>query len=131
MKHEISDFCLIITLNASERAALKNTREESPEEWGTYAAENDCLDTLLVNSKLQWIDPADTGDLTDAPMLGIIAPEEENSRFPGGPFGSVFAECDELGNWYTPIIQRWAFMPYQVRSFMSDLADKGQAVFFA
>jgi hypothetical protein len=108
MKYEITDDRkkLTLTIDPEEQAALQLTRTEEPDDWGTTTLETDFLEPLICNSELEWIDPADTGDLTDAPMLGI---------------------CDEEEN----ILERWAFMDYQVRSFLDDLADHGKATFIS
>lgn len=92
---------LTLTVTDAERAELK---EMSNEYSSTSAMEYDVLDSMLCNSMLTWVDPAETGDLTSAPMLGL-----RNEK------GEVMA--------------RWAFMDYQIRSFVDDLIDKGKAVF--
>ncbi len=93
---------LVIRATNEEREVLRELASEE----GEYSAqaEYDALDWLVCNSELEWIDPSETGDLTDAPMLGI---RDEN--------GEVRA--------------RWAYMDYQVRSFVSDLVERGEAVF--
>ena len=65
---------------------------------------HDQLEHITANSNLEWIDPSATGDLTSAPMLGILGKNDE-------------------------VTERWAFMDYQVRSVLVDLRDKGEAVF--
>lgn len=105
IKHEISTDRKTLTLRTDESTSydLRTMRGEDPD-WGTIRVECDALDYLTSNSELQWVDPSETGDLTDAPMLGIR---------------------DENGT----VLERWAFMSYAVRSFLEDLADKGEAVF--
>ena len=39
--------------------------------WGSEMLEVEILEQMLANSELDWVSPIDTGDLTDAPMLGI------------------------------------------------------------
>jgi hypothetical protein len=94
---------LIIQIEESEMLHLQKMGDEL-DDFGTIQQEIDFLDPLICNSELDWIDPAECGDLTEAPMLGIL---------------------DEEGN----VIERWAYMDYQVRSFLNDLADDGFAVF--
>lgn len=91
------------------------------------ATEADALEHLIGNSELQWIDPSDTGDLTDAPTLGILG--EESLEDKPGPYGSIYRGDDGDGSIFAPIIERWAFMDYAVRSFLTDLATTGKAVF--
>jgi hypothetical protein len=69
-------------------------------------SEYEAVEKLIANSELEWIDAEETGDLTSAPMLGLR---------------------DEQGQ----VISRWAFMDYQVRSFIDDLIEKGKAVFIS
>jgi hypothetical protein len=83
---------------------MKKDLELCDDHFATTMQECDFLEPLVCNSELDWIDPTETGDLTEAPMLGIR---------------------DEEGK----VIERWAYMDYQVRSFLSDLADNGYAVF--
>lgn len=107
---------LTITADLQERADMD---QEEPTEW-------EALETLVANSELQWVNPADTGDLTDAPMLGILGEEQRDNS---GPFGAVLAGNDGKGAIYCPILERWAFMAYETRSFVSDLSEHGRAVF--
>ena len=130
MKHEINPERTRLTLIASdaERAELMDARDESPETWGTTQLEVEVLENLLANSEIQGINPDDTGDLTCAPMLGILGEEQ---RQQSGPYGAVHCGGDEHGPWFQPIMERWAFMDYQVRSFLDDLANHGTATFIS
>jgi hypothetical protein len=64
------------------------------------------LAIFIAHTDLSWIRPEETGDLTDAPMLGIRQ----------GPAGRM------------KITHRWAFMEYQVVSLLESLRDKGEAI---
>ena len=97
--------CLIIRANAIERENLKELANGSGE--FDLRAEGEALEHLLANSELDWISPEETGDLTSAPMLGLR---------------------DKDGN---ATDARWAFMDYQIRSFVTDLIETGQAVFIS
>lgn len=102
---------LVITVDDAERAELINWKEER----AGHANENICSDLamhdffekFIGNSEFDWVNPADTGDLTDAPMLG------------------TFKEVNEERQ----VVERWAFMDYQVMSVLEALRDSGQAVF--
>lgn len=95
------------------------------EEKGWVAAEAEFMSDYLANCELQWISPSDTGDLTDAPMLGITGEEiSAIGEFPEA-YGFIPASCDTV----IPVLERWAFMSYAVRSFLSDLDADGKAVF--
>ena len=108
MKYEITNDRknLILSIDPEEQAALQLTRTEDPDDWGTTRLEGEVMEPIICNSELEWIEPWETGDLTDAPMLGV---------------------CDEEET----ILERWAFMNYQVRSFLDDLADHGKATFIS
>ena len=106
MHHTISESrdSLTIYADPEERDELRELKSDEPETWGCDIDEIEFLEPLTSNSELDWIDPADTGDLTDAPMLGIT---------------------DEEGT----VLERWAFMPYETRTFLDDLIENGHAVF--
>ncbi len=114
MKHTISPdrTRLTITVDLSERAELRHMPKGDAQGCGAIIhmdkTMHEFLEPLTCNSGLQWIDASETGDLTDAPMLGLY----------GGP-----AEHQ--------VLERWAFMDYQVRSVLEDLRDKGECVFVA
>jgi hypothetical protein len=95
---------LTIHADPDDQEWLAEIKADDPDELGTSKSEGEILESLICNSELEWIDPADTGDLTDAPMLGIRGDDET-------------------------ILERWAFMSYQVRSFCDDLLTTGEAVF--
>jgi hypothetical protein len=119
---------LIFRLGPKGREELAEFLEYEANKSGAWQ-EAEYLSDYLANCELQWIDPSDTGDLTDAPMLGILACEDEAARENTGPYGAVYTGGDEKGQIYTPILERWAYMSYQVRSFLEDLRDTGEAVF--
>lgn len=95
---------LTITADEGERANLRELGDSIHQD----ATMCDVLEHITANSELAWVNPSETGDLTDAPMLGIYGagPDDENA----------------------PVRERWAFMSYQVRSLLQDLRDDGEAV---
>lgn len=95
---------LILTIDDEDRDELLEIKHDDKNYFGSIENEHEVCDYLVSNSELQWIDPSETGDLTDAPMLGI---KDENDI----------------------VIERWAFMNYQIESFLQDLLDKGEATF--
>ena len=130
MQHAIENngHNLVITIDDEERAELRELHDDDPDHFGTDDAMVDFLEPLVCNSELQWINPADTGDLTDAPILGILGDETTENK---GPYGAV-----HVGFWdgharYNTIEQRWGYMDYQLRSPLQDLLDTGKAVFVA
>jgi hypothetical protein len=106
MQYTINETRSRLTIHADpdDRARLAEIKADDPDEWGTTMSEGEILESLICNSELQWINPADTGDLTGAPMIGIRGEDET-------------------------ILERWAFMSYEVRSFCDDLLTTGEAVF--
>jgi hypothetical protein len=67
----------------------------------------EALESLIANSELDWIDPSEAGDLTDAPILGIR---------------------DENGN---ATDERWGYMDYAVSDPLEVLREKGEIRFQA
>lgn len=100
---------LTITADAGERANLVELGDSIHSD----STMCDVLEHITCNSELEWVRPEETGDLTDAPLLGIRYASSERKGEPG-----------EL----QPIAERWGFEPYAVRSLLQDLRDKGEAV---
>ena len=96
---------------------------------------HNCFEAMLANSELDWINPADTGDLTSAPMLGILGGEmtieqiEAAAKSKPGIYGSTVCGHANGKDIHQPILERWAFLDYQLRSPLEDLRDNGKAVF--
>ena len=130
IKYQIDKDAGTLTLTADDEARAE-IRELAEEEIGRgwRWMEVEALDCLTCNAELQWIDPADTGDITDAPMLGVTGGEEEETREKKGPFGAVCVGGDGKGPIFSPILERWGFMRYETRSFLEDLMETGKAVF--
>lgn len=61
------------------------------------------FEAFIANSEWDWVRPEEIGALTDAPILGIR---------------------DKYDN----VIEAYAFMDYQVKSLMQQLADYGEAI---
>lgn len=127
MKHEIlPNGCLKITCSDEDRA---NLRELLDERRPGRDIEAEALENLLANSELMWVDPADTGDLTSAPMLGILGEDgvKDITLFVEN-FGLFYLGSDGFNTHVAPIIARWAWMHYAVRSFVEELIEKGECV---
>lgn len=123
MKHSFNQdrSQLIITVDESEREEL---REIGQRGGGDFCDTSmyDFLEPLVCNSELEWLNASETGDLTDAPILGILGEEI--------PFQKESLAHRFCGpNLIQPILERWGFEPYQVRSPLEDLRDYGKAVF--
>ena len=83
----------------------------------------DALEPLIANSELNWIYPADTGDLTDAPMVGFLGEQFTYSGEGLPPYPCVFAGADGDKKIFHKITHRWAYMSYQVKSPLEDLRE--------
>ncbi len=89
------------------------------------------LENMVTNDSYSWLSEGTTGDMTSAPMLGILGNET-----PGPP--TAEAVCSGLyhcGRWevegqlremYQPVLQRWAFMDYALTSPQRELAETGR-----
>jgi len=126
MKFEYDDNKLTIIADEDDKRELQEILDEDPDYFASRDATYDFFESLIANSELSWIDPIDTGDLTDAPILGILDYDESvNSKT--GPYGAVDVGMGE----YAPILHRWGFMDYQIRSVLEDLLEKGKVIFVA
>lgn len=106
MRFETQGTKLVIFADEDEREEMKDRSSMVG-----YHNEAEALESLIANSKLDWISSEETGDLTDAPILGIRGGYYKDNMF------------------IHTIEQRWAFMDYQVRSFVEDLIRTGKCVF--
>jgi len=119
---------LCLKVSEPEATRLRQIRDEEPD-WGTSDLECDYLEPLLCNSELMWLDPSDTGDLTSAPLLGITGGDESTSTECKGPCGAISVGYWDGARQYVPVLERWGYPHYALRSFLDDLADTGVAVF--
>ena len=133
IKHRIrEDGCLVLRVDSRDQRELRRIRDEKDDEygpWGSVALEAEAMEQLVCNSELDWVNPSDiTGNMTEAPtQLDCIEEMPAGSKFPTN-FGLHW-----VGHWntlgrYQPILARWRYMNYAVRSFLDDLADTGESV---
>lgn len=111
MKYTYDETTLTIEADEAERAALREVATDLPDHYGTLGHEVEFMERLICNSELDWIQPGETGDLTDAPLLGI---RDADNVLSDGSY---------------PIVQRWGYPHYALRSFLTDLMETGRAVF--
>lgn len=115
MKYKIEEDRLIITISRDEQRAIQRRYKED-EFFQSDATMEDFFEPLVCNSELDWVSPQFTGDLTSAPMLGIHGEEEDWN--------------DDLPNSDSrPILYRWAYMDYALRSPLEDLRLKREVIF--
>ena len=103
MHYEIVDDNLAIFVTPDEKASLLESWENDPS-FNSDAFMYEWFEDLIANSELQWLSAEQTGDLTDAPILGI---------------------WDDSEN----VLERWAFMGHQVTSPQLELANQGVVMF--
>ena len=136
MKHSFSPDRkqLFITCSPEEQAEMRETLEANQSEY--FRQVFAFLEPLIANSELHWINPEDTGDLTNAPMLGILGE-------PVPDFQKPTVKClgwVHVGSWpfpghkkpsphFQPILERWAFMEYETTCILETLMEKGSIVF--
>lgn len=122
---------LVITIDEAEQLelteAMRLERERNKEGliWDTF-------ESLLNNSDLDWIDAEETGDLTEAPMLGFHGETFSTySREMGYGLFTGRYENDKgvMKYWFEPVTERWAFMDYQVDSLIEKLAENRTVTF--
>jgi hypothetical protein len=132
MKYEISKDRKTLTIFADSGERSDLTRQTQTSEITSGVALTDWLESLVCNSELQWVTGETSGDLTSAPMLGILGDEMRANVIKENDikhFGLIQCGHDRNGAWFQPILERWAFMDYQVRSVLEALRDTGNAVF--
>lgn len=99
---------LKITIDEKDRQFLAEIKEEKGLE--SDDAMVDFFEPYFCNSEWGWVLPEEIGALTDAPIIGIRCPEEEEN--------AEHICC------YTEV---YAFMDYQVRALLQDLWDNNEA----
>jgi len=104
--HELADGSkLLLSVNPDQAAWLRAIRIVNRGVWNTDSFMVELLDFFTCNSDYGWVSPVETGDLTDAPILG---------------------RRDEDGK----VTDRWAFMNYQIENFLDTLADEESVTFY-
>ena len=125
---------LTIHADSAARAELLEFQREN-DDFHSDDAMAEAFEHLLCNSELRWIAPEVCGDLTDAPILGIVGEAEPRNTSRDGD-GAVWAGHgpDAAGfarPWVEPVLERWGFMNFATHSPMIDLILEGSAVFTA
>lgn len=119
---------MIITAPEETREVLRQRLADDEDTFDTDQAMHEILEGLECNSELMWINPCDTGDITDAPILGIMGQECRKKELPQPRFGQMVCGHDPQGDWYQPILARWGWMSYAVKSLQRELLEEGKAV---
>lgn len=123
---------LSILADAPARAALRELRDEDPDAFGSDAMMHEVFEQLTCNSELEWIRPETCYDLTEAPILGILGTEEDAAKVPVWQWDAYNANRNGSGIQYDrPVMERFGYLSYALRSPLDDLLNKGEAVFTA
>ena len=131
MKYRYDDYELTLEAEPEDLEQLQEILKSRDGDFWSAEEEVDFMEGLLADSELEWLSAMDCGDLTSAPILGITDHGEVYSKedIPDTAVGSQFAYSDMGVDWFVPIISRWGYMDYEVRSFLDDLLETGKAVF--
>lgn len=117
---------LRISITCREQRELKRLMRES-ENPDSDSFMCDYMEQLTANSEYEWVRPEWCGDLTDAPMLGILGEETPLPEGVDQVFYNVVGHWDDT-TWYTPVLYRWAWMGYMLESLIGRLADKREVI---
>jgi hypothetical protein len=82
---------------------------------------------MLAKSELDWICASDTGEDTDAPILGILDELVDDSE-PVGKHGKVNGGRWNDIQFYHPVNRRWLWLDYQTHSPQEVLMDLGYCI---
>lgn len=137
------DSTLIITVTTREQRRLKSyLRRDRKEKLASHELAfdsgdllYDLLQPMFTNDSYCWLPEGTTGDMTSAPIVGILGDE-----MPGpAKDKAVCAGLYHCGRWevdgdlreiYQPVLRRWAFMDYALTSPQRELAERGRCEWF-
>lgn len=135
MNYTFTEEKLVLRLQEGDKELLQTVHDEDPEAFGSDNTMFDFFEHLIANSELDWVQPEETGDLTSAPLLGIISGqevrEEDWENYPEPVYGWRYCGGDEKGAIYNPIVNRWGWEPYQVEALLDHLLKHGEATLVA
>ncbi len=130
---------LVITVTKEEQRRLqaykrRNDNGTRPSHEPAFDSDDflyDLLEPMFTDDCFFWLPEGTTGDLTSAPMLGILGdempgPSSEEAQCSGLYHCGRWEVQGELREMYQPVLQRWAFMDYAVTSPQRELAEHGR-----
>ncbi len=130
---------LVITVTKKEQRRLqayrrrdeKNKLESHEPLFNSDDLLYDLLENMFTNDYFTWLPQGCTGDMTSAPMLGILGdelpgPTKEDTQCSGLYNCGRWEVNGELRDIYQPVLQRWAFMDYAITSPQEELAERGR-----
>jgi hypothetical protein len=130
---------LVITLTKTEQrrlqAYMRRDRKgdlEAPEP--AFESDDflyDLIQVMFTDDCFAWLPEGTTGDMTSAPILGILGdemagPPKDESQCSGLYHCGRWEVDGELREMYQPVLQRWAFMDYALTSPQRQLAETGR-----
>jgi hypothetical protein len=134
MKYKIEGDKLIITVTVREQRAIRKLWNADPDNFHSDEVMYNLLEPLVTNNEFHWIEPYVTGDLTSAPMLGLLGdtepgPSEKEAEGSGLQHVGAWDHEGKHRQMYQPVLYRWAFMSYEVEAVQQALVEKRRAVF--
>jgi hypothetical protein len=127
---------LVITVTKREQRWLKaaQRRDEKGECRPRFDSDDflyDLLEPMFTDDCFSWLPEGTTGDMTSAPILGILGDEMPGPTTDKAQCAGLF-HCGrwnvegELRENYQPVLQRWAWMDYALTSPQRELAETGR-----
>lgn len=132
MRYDYTPERLTIYSECVDMNQLAEWEREDPDYFQSDTALFEALEPLLANSELDWVAPEITGDLTSAPILGVMGePVPSNDGPPNHPPAYGWTQTAHGLPWdeWTPILMRWGYADYQIRSPLQDLLEYGKVTF--
>jgi hypothetical protein len=130
---------LVITVTKREQRRLKAAQRRDDKgryepHFDSNAFMHELLEPLVMSDEFTWLPEGCTGDLSCAPMLGILGDEtpgpddaDDARSMNLVPVGCWYHE-GRLRQMYQPVLKRWGFMAYQITSPQRELAETGECV---
>ena len=115
---------LILTVDLETQEYLRE-EEQNNDDFHSDNFMFDFMEGFIGNNEYVWIAPETCGDLTSAPMLGILSEEEPLPEGAGQNGSGWVISGPNLGHQVT---ERWAWMMYQIQSLQGELAQKGKVI---
>lgn len=127
---------LVITVTKREQRWLKaaQRRDEQGQCRPRFESDDflyDLLEPMFTDDSFSWLPEGTTGDMTSAPILGIlgdemVGPERDHAVCSGLLHCGRWDVDGALREIYQPVLSRWAFMDYALTSPQRELAETGR-----
>lgn len=116
---------LTLTVDDAERTELRDMAADVVQ---SDKALMEFSETLMANSELFWVDAEHTGDLTSAPIIGILGEPVPAEKPIGVLAGRWPDDSGSVRTHFMPVVKRWAWVRYEVCALLEQLRDSGFAV---